>query len=244
MQLAALRRAVDDADLSASRMAWHRVAEHVVAKARYLDDGEIRLTTWPGGFATPWLSSGRRVGVRSTSIVVEGSHGSRTAPLSTLGEAAAFVGLEAGFPSELYAPATVAEPDEPLGVTAPACELLACWFELSADVLRDVHEELTATDPTPVILWPEHFDQAFATQDDVEATRANFGSSPGDDGHPAPYLYVGPWEPVPPGPFWAARHFPGALVGLDALAAQADPKASALAFLRRGRALLAAHHLG
>ena len=43
-----------------------------------------------------------------------------------------------------------------------------------------------------VQLWPEHFDLA-TTIDEV-----NYGGSPGDDGHPLPYLYVGPWTPPEP----------------------------------------------
>ncbi|MPY95761.1 MAG: hypothetical protein GEV08_22720 [Acidimicrobiia bacterium] len=222
----------------ATRLAWHRAAEHVVAKARYLDDGEIRLTAWPGGFATPSLAGGRRVGVRLTSVVVEEHGESRSAPLSTLREAAAFVGVEAGFPSELYPPATPCLPDEPLDVDPAEGEVLAAWYERTAAVLGRFRLELGGSDPTPLILWPEHFDQAFVTEDAAERRRANFGASPGDDGHPEPYLYVGPWGTVPDDPFWDAPHFPGALLGLDALAAAADPDAAALAFLRRGRALL------
>ena len=46
-------------------------------------------------------------------------------------------------------------------------------------------------------LWPEHFDLA-TTIDEV-----NYGGSPGDDGHPLPYLYVGPWSlPDDGDPFW------------------------------------------
>ena len=44
-----------------TRHGLHCVAEHVVAKARYVDDGEIRLTASPDGFATPRLADNRRV---------------------------------------------------------------------------------------------------------------------------------------------------------------------------------------
>ena len=37
------------------------------------------------------------------------------------------------------------------------------------------------------VLWPEHFDVA-ATEDEV-----NYGVSAGDDYHPTPYAYLGPW---------------------------------------------------
>jgi hypothetical protein len=51
--------------------------------------------------------------------------------------------------------------------------------------------------PTIAQVWPEHFDLA-ATISEV-----NFGGSPGDAAHPAPYLYVGPWEQLE-GAFWNA----------------------------------------
>ncbi len=89
------------------------------------------------------------------------------------------------------------------------------------------------------ILWPEHFDQAFFTEDADESRRANYGASPGDDGHPEPYLYVGPWAVPPADEFWNATHFNGAVLALSTLLEAADPVASALQFLRRGRDVLA-----
>jgi hypothetical protein len=47
------------------------------------------------------------------------------------------------------------------------------------------------------VLWPEHFDVA-ATDNEV-----NYGVSAGDDYHPTPYAYVGPWTQRT-GPFWKA----------------------------------------
>ncbi len=49
---------IDDLDAFVStRDALHGVAEHVLAKARFLDDGEIRLMAFAGGFATPLLAA-------------------------------------------------------------------------------------------------------------------------------------------------------------------------------------------
>jgi hypothetical protein len=47
------------------------------------------------------------------------------------------------------------------------------------------------------ILWPEHFDLGIALDE------VNYGVSPGDNGHPLPYAYVGPWTPRE-GEFWNA----------------------------------------
>ena len=56
------------------------------------------------------------------------------------------------------------------------------------------------------VLWPEHFDVA-ATDAEV-----NYGVSPGDDFHPLPYAYVGPWTSRI-GVFWNAPF--GAFMALD-----------------------------
>ena len=39
--------------------------------------------------------------------------------------------------------------------------------------------------------------------------RANYGLSPGDDEHPEPYLYLGPWRGKPLGELWHAQGSPG-----------------------------------
>jgi hypothetical protein len=228
----------------ATRDALHRVAEHVVAKARYVDDREIRLMAFEGGFSTPPLSDGRRVRVAGTDVVVDDGNGSRREPLTTVGEAAAFVGIEPGFPSELYAPATEFDADAPLNLDRQSAEALAAWYRFTADVLGKFGSEVDDAPVSPLILWPEHFDQAFTTEDDDTSRRANYGASPGDSGHPEPYLYVGPWEPVAGNEYWNATHFNGAVLPLSSLVAEADPMDAALGFVRTGRALLVSQALG
>jgi hypothetical protein len=222
----------------ASRDALHRVAEHVLAKARYLDDGEIRLVAFEGGFATPPLSDGRRVRVAGTDLVVDDWNGSRSASLTTIGDAATFLGIEPGFPSELYAPATEFDADLPLLLDHQSAEVLAAWYSFTADVLGKFGSEIDDAPVSPLILWPEHFDQAFTTEDENTARRANYGASPGDTGDPEPYLYVGPWEPVAGNEYWNAAHFNGAVLPLSSLVAEVDPMSAALRFLRTGRTLL------
>jgi hypothetical protein len=231
----------DLARFAATREALHQVAEHVLAKARFDDDGEIRLTAWPGGFATPALSGGRRVRVEGVSVVVHDHAGQRVAPLRSVAAAARFVGIEPGFPRQLYPPATALEPDRPLDLDSSSASALAAWYGFTAAVLERYRAELGRTaDPSPLILWPEHFDQAFFTQDTDEARRANYGASPGDAGHPEPYLYVGPWAVPATDPYWNASHFPGAVLPLSALLGRPDAEAEALAFLAGGRSRLLA----
>ena len=224
-----------------TRDSLHRVAEHVVAKARYIDDREIRLTAYPGGFATPVLAGDTRVRVDGDELVVDAPGGSRRTGLTTIAAAAAFVGIEPGFPREVYEPATMFQPDLLLHLDRGAAEALAAWYGFTADVLDQFATEIPEADPSTRILWPEHFDQAFYTEDADEARRANYGASPGDEGHPEPYLYVGPWGATATNEFWNAAHFNGAVLALSELVGAADPSAVALQFLRTGRALLTFH---
>lgn len=226
----------------ATRDALHRVAEHVLAAARYADDREIRLMAYPGGFSTPLLGDGSRVRVDVADLVVDERDGSRRQSLSTIDSAAKFAGIAPGFPTQLYEPATEIRGDEPLNIDHDAAETLAAWYGFTADVLDAFAAELSSVDdhanPSQRILWPEHFDQAFSTEDDVESRRANYGASPGDGGHPQPYLYVGPWGSAAADPFWNAPHFNGAVLALADLVAAADQHHTALQFLRTGRSLL------
>ena len=68
--------------------------------------------------------------------------------------------------------------------------------------------------------------------------RANFGASPGDDDHPEPYLYVGPWTAEVSGELWNATGFKGAELTYSELIAADDHRRAALDFMReRYRAL-------
>jgi hypothetical protein len=85
---------------------------------------------------------------------------------------------------------------------------------------------------TPARLWPEHFDLA------IEMGEATYGFSPGDDVHPEPYAYVGPWEAAVSGDLWQATGFRGAELAYADLLAADDPRAAALDFfLTRKEAL-------
>lgn len=223
---------------TSTREALHQVAEHVLAKARFVDDGQIRLTTFAGGFGTPLLSDGRRVRIEGPDLVVDHNDGSRRTGLATIGEAAAFVGVDPGSLTEVYPAATALQPDRPLSVDPGSAHELAIWFGFTAEVLDLFAAELDGVELSPLVLWPEHFDQAFFTHDPVETRRSNYGASPGDEGHPEPYLYVGPFGRVAADKFWNATHFNGAVLSLSELMATGEPAETALRFLRTGRALL------
>jgi hypothetical protein len=61
--------------------------------------------------------------------------------------------------------------------------------------------------------------------------RANYGFSPGDEHHPEPYAYVGPWSAEVSGELWHATGFRGAELSYAALLAASDPREMALAFM-------------
>ena len=113
----------------------------------------------------------------------------------------------------------------PLEVDATAAARLAAFFAFAQRVLETLHAE--AREPSPIHLWPEHFDLAF-TADEV-----NYGASPGDEHHDEPYLYVGPWTAPPPGPEWNAVGFTGAELSWPV------EEEAALAFFRARRAATA-----
>jgi len=212
---------------AATRAALHRVAELIVAPARVAATGnEIALEVTGGGFGTPRFPDGGRVRVDGDALAVEDVAGAeRRAQLTTLPEAATLAGLPAD-----------GLDDAPLGVDAQAARTLAEFYAFSDDVLRTLLAEAPdGADPSEIHLWPEHFDIAFEQGSEAEGRRAGYGASPGDEQHPEPYLYVGPWTAPPAAPEWNAVGFTGAELGYAALLAAADPRATALEFFRRRR---------
>jgi hypothetical protein len=172
---------------AATRRGLHAVAEHVLAAALHRATGRIGLRPTPGGFGTPWFGA-RRLRVEGVDLVVEADGEVRRAPLRTVGEAAAFAGVEPGAPADVYAPSTPLEPDAPLALDPGAADLVHEWFRGTGEALAAWRSEVADRAPTEAQLWPEHFDLALV------AGEVNYGGSPGDDGHPAPYAYVAPWR--------------------------------------------------
>ena len=119
-----------------------------------------------------------------------------------------------------------------------AARVLGDFYGFACSVLEELRAEHPDQDPSPVQLWPEHFDIAFELGSEPKGRRANYGASPGDDGHDEPYLYVGPWIEQPAGELWNATGFPGAELAYAELLAASDARRLALDFLReRHRAL-------
>ena len=81
------------------------------------------------------------------------------------------------------------------------------WGLLGSLPARSGRDDL---DPSPVRLWPEHFDVSIELGNEAAGHRATCGVSPGDEHHDEPYVYITPWTAKVSGPEWNARGFPGA----------------------------------
>jgi hypothetical protein len=204
------------------------IAEHVLAAGQYRATGDIRLRALPGGFGTTRpLGDGAHARVVADRLVVSAPDGDRSVRLTTVADAAAFLGVESGLPEAAYPAATTLRPDVPLGIDEPAARVLADWYDLGDKALRQFAAELGGTDEP--VLWPEHFDLG------IVAGAVNYGASPGDTDIPEPYLYVGPHD-------WSARRdeFWNAVFGAARTRDDIKSVDAALAFFREGRTRAAA----
>jgi hypothetical protein len=192
-----------------TRVVLHKVAEAVVSPARK-PDNEIALRYTRGGFGTPFFEQdGADCQVR----------------------------VERG---ELVRQRGQEETRErlPDGVDAAAATALGDFYGLACSVLEQLRADEAEGDPSIVQLWPEHFDIAIELGSESAGLRANFGASPGDDDHPEPYFYVGPWTAAVSGELWNATGFKGAELTYAELLGSDDHRRAALEFFReRYRAL-------
>ena len=209
-----------------TRDALHRVAELVVAPARK-PHNEIALAQTPGGFGTPPFEfSGRALQVRvdGHQLVVAEDGTERREPLHSVAEAAAFVG------ADLF-PDGVPEDDSTLEIDPDAARALGEFYAFGAEALQALLATTAPADTSSVInLWPEHFDLAIESGPESLGRRAVYGASPGDDLHPEPYLYVGPWQDQGGGELWNATGFAGAELDYAELVAADHPLGLAVEF--------------
>lgn len=230
----------------ANRDALQRVATHVLARRRHDLCGKFGLRAMPGGFGTTACGPEHEVvRIAGTTLIREVTGGeSRTTTLdladATLGDAAALVGVDLEAPFEAgHDTPPVGDVGARLDIDRASADLLAEWYAFGWATIDAVVAALgPEAEPSVLQLWPEHFDAGC----DVAATeevRVNLGASPGDEGVPVPYLYVGPWTDARPGDadYWNAPF--GAVLRSDALRASDDPVADGVAFFGRGIEMLA-----
>jgi hypothetical protein len=215
-----------------TRIALHRLAEHVVSAARRRANGKIALRYTRGGFGTPFFGDDLQVRVEGKELIVQEAGRERRAQVTTLQAAADHIGHDA-LPDDLELD------QEPLTVDSGAARLLGDWFGFAASVLEQLRAGAPeAANPSRVQLWPEHFDLALELGAEADGARAAYGLSPGDEQHAEPYLYVAPWAAPPAGELWQAGAFAGAELSYSELLAAEDQRRVALDFFGRRLAAL------
>jgi hypothetical protein len=200
----------------ATRRQLRGIAESFIAGPQYRSAGTIRLAVRPDGFTGVSIP----VAVHGTELV----WGEDGAPLTgTVGALAATTGLDVGPPQGAYEISSPLAADTLLDIDPDAAELIQRSLYAGGFALKHALPEQHP------VLWPEHFDVG------VTDAEVNYGVSPGDDFHPLPYAYVGPWSSRI-GPFWNAPF--GAFVALDS-ASDVDRLAADIGdFFERGRSEL------
>lgn len=178
----------------ATRRQLRGVAESLIAGPQYRAADTIRLAVRPDGFAGVAIA----LAVHGTYLVFPNGSVPLTGPIRAIAEAA---GIDAGPPEGVYEIVDPLPLDTALNLDPDAAAWLQRAHYAGGHALK---QTLPQQHPT---LWPEHFDVA-AVEDEV-----NYGVSAGDETHPTPYAYVGPWQ-KPNGAFWNAPF--GALHPLDA----------------------------
>jgi hypothetical protein len=196
-----------------TRRQLRGVAESLIAGPQYRAAGTIRLAVRPDGFAGVAVP----LAVHGTQLELPNQAVSLSGPLRVIAESA---GVDAGPPDGVYDIVDPLSPDADLKLDPAAADWIHRSHYAGGHAIKNV-----LPDQHPV-LWPEHFDVA-ATDDEVA-----YGVSAGDDYHPTPYAYIGPWTQRS-GPFWNAPF--GALYPLDP-AHDVDALAShIIEFFQQGR---------
>jgi len=233
----------------ATRDEMHRIAVHVVARARRQATGRFGLRVTSGGFGTPTFGDDvERVRTSRGLLVHEaapaGSARTRSTAIdgASLAQLAHFVGVDLDAELDVgHDTPPMGDLDRPVSIDVAAVRALSGWYTVIGSALDAVAAVRPDSTPTAIQLWPEHFDLALDAAFDPAATderRVNLGGSPGDGFSSEPYLYVGPWTGDRPGDddFWNAPF--GATLGYATVMATDDPVVAAAEFFLRGHALL------
>ena len=220
-----------------TRDALHRLAVYVISPAQRLANGEIVMRATPAGFST-FPFDGRTIGVEGAELVVDGAR----YPIGSLRDAARLAGLEPDVgQAEQFDVPPHGDLEAHLPVDAAAAQALGDWYAFATDVLDTLRAEAGPEEDASIVrIWPEHFDAAVDAGEEAAGRRATYGASPGDGHHAEPYLYASPWAGRID-PFFDDPGFRGAARTYSQLAASADSRAAAIAFLRDARERVRRH---
>lgn len=219
-----------------TRNELHRLVEHVLSPARAAVNGKIGLRWTHDGFGTPFFGENTQVRLQGEELIVDAPEGMRRAPIESLANAAAFVGVALGEDAE-----TSVDPrNQLLAVDPAAAAAIYDWFGFVTSVLEQLRAEAgPELEASRVQIWPEHFDASVEFGSEAAGERAGFGGSPGDVDHPEPYLYVVPWDPsLAEGEAWNSTSFKGAELSYAQLLESDVQRDIALEFFRSRLRLL------
>lgn len=186
-----------ESDYVATRRQLRGVAESLIAGPQYRAAGTIRLAVRPAGFTGTAIA----LEVQGRELIWPNGAVPLTGPLR---EVAAAAGVVPGPPEDVYDVGEALSPDTVLDIDDASPNFLADFLYRS--LYAGGHALKRVLPECHPVLWPEHFDVA------VTENEVNYGVSAGDDFHPMPYAYVGPWRSRQ-GAFWNAPF--GALSALD-----------------------------
>ena len=220
------------AGFNESLAAMHQLAQHVVAPARYLANGKIGLRYTQSGFGTPFFAVDRQVRMQGTKLILQSGDKALEAEITNLADLRQFLSVQEDLP--FPGPARW-DLERPLTLVDTHTDFLGDLFGFATSVLEEWRYQRTNEEPSRLQIWPEHFDAA--TDLGPSGQRANYGASPGDELHPLPYFYVGPWEHRS-GSIWNEPSFGGASLSYSDLVAASDQRAAALEFFEKYRRAL------
>lgn len=240
------------ADLPANyekrRIDAHRLAFGVISEVRRRAQGaKFGLRYVQGGYGTPFFvdsqSRSCQVRVVGGEIIFQVEDDVSARPISTLRQAADFLGVEPVESQREHDSPELGEIDEELSVDAELNDFLGNWYGCSTAALEEVRSAATDADATRVQMWPGHFDVAMDLGDGNN--KGTFGASPGDGNETVPpYLYVTSWAPdalpsvAQESDYWSARTFTGAVMLYEDILATASPYEAMVDFFRQGYKLI------
>jgi hypothetical protein len=225
-----------------SVVALGQLAFHVLAPARFGDQGKMGLRYTYQGFGTPFFGADRQIRVEGEHLVMQDGDIARREEITTLRDATKLVGIEykETWGPQWHDPPAATDPDEPLRVDRASVQVCSDIIGFGFSVLEQIRIAANEDEnPSRVQLWPEHFDAAVEIGIEGDGRRAGFGVSPGYAAHPEPFVYVSPWaKDWLEDSYWNADSFGGSILRYSDLLAAADQRETALGFLQTGLELL------